>query len=166
MNIQVACTTLSENLSGATLLWKVLKHMTDNRDMCLVSFAFSSQIFWEAAETLCRGALAYRCPCACVFMCACVYVSEWTTRVSECVHNGVASFIDEPTFRFVLQLFLSNLNASTLLDSVLQNDILAHTVEIKVDAPAHGNTADAENTAPGNYVVEWDFLCCTETVRP
>lgn len=39
----------------------------------------------------------------------------------------------------------------------MQNDILTdntHTVEIKVDAPADGNTAHPENTASGNYVVQ------------
>lgn len=46
---------------------------------------------------------------------------------------------------------------SALLYSVFQNDILAdntHTVEIKVDTPTHGNTADADTTASGNNAPE------------
>lgn len=55
-------------------------------------------------------------------------------------------------------IFRAKLTLCTaLLYSVFQNDILAentHTVEIKVDAPAQGSTANAETTASGNDAPE------------
>lgn len=120
--------------------------MDDNRDMCLMPFASSSQIFWVASQALCWGAAPFFISaCWCVSVCVCAWVQDKTSY--WCAIFTFCRSVDNQ----------NNTNTCTGLYSVLQNDILTgntHTVEIKVDAPTNGNTANPGSTVSGNYAVQ------------
>lgn len=96
---KIVCVLVIKQIYQEICSWKeVLQHMDDNRDMCPVPFASSSQI-WEAVKALCWGAAPLFIS-ACWFVCVCFCMCVW---LCVCALLTRAEQI-QPTLHFVTQL--------------------------------------------------------------